>query len=287
LKKLKRIDFLKENIQNNLELLRCPICKNVFTEIKDYSVYCGKGHNFNINKKGYVHLLTGNHKSLYDAFLFNSRNAVYEARVYDAFIEKLAELINNYHQTGNLLDAGTGEGYFLNELARKLNGFSYLGLDIAKDGLIVAAKSEQPIIWTVGDLANLPLEEKSLHLILNILSPANYEEFQRVLKNDGILIKVVPGQNYLKEIRESIQKQFQKEEHSNASVISTFEKNFNLIHKEAIAYELPVHKELWINLIRMTPMTSSLTSEERQLLEDSPAEKITIDLIYLIGTAKS
>jgi len=35
----------------------------------------------------------------------------------------------------------------------------------------------------------------------DVLTPANYDEFRRVLSPDGMLVKVYPGQDYLREIR--------------------------------------------------------------------------------------
>ncbi len=57
----------------------------------------------------------------------------------------------------------------------------------------------------IGDLANLPLLDNSIDILLNLLSPANYQEFARVLKPGGLLIKVIPGSEYLKEVRQALQ----------------------------------------------------------------------------------
>src|SRR5690606_40580058 len=56
-------------------------------------------------------------------------------------------------------------------------------------------------VWIVADLANLPIATTSIDYILNILSPSNYAEFDRLLKKEGKLIKVIPNSDYLKELR--------------------------------------------------------------------------------------
>ena len=53
----------------------------------------------------------------------------------------------------------------------------------------------------IANLSNLPFRDNSVSCILNILTPANYTEFFRVLGKDGYLIKVIPNAEYLKEIR--------------------------------------------------------------------------------------
>src|SRR5699024_8950783 len=77
-----------------------------------------------------------------------------------------------------------------------------MGLDVSKEGVIMAAKNYKDTIWLVGDLANTPIGDGSCQVILNIFSPANYMEFKRVLAPNGLVVKVVPRANYLKELRE-------------------------------------------------------------------------------------
>ena len=51
--------------------------------------------------------------------------------------------------------------------------------------------------WFIGDLAHLPIQSKSMEVILDIFSPANYAEFERVLEMEGVIIKVVPTSSHL------------------------------------------------------------------------------------------
>ena len=43
----------------------------------------------------------------------------------------------------------------------------------------------------------------SFDTILNLFSPSNYQEFDRILKPGGQVIKVVPAASYLKELRQA------------------------------------------------------------------------------------
>ena len=86
---------------------------------------------------------------------------------------------------------------------------TFYAFDISKDSVQIAAKSEPnwAVNWFVGDLASLPIKDASMDILLDIFSPANYGEFRRVLFKDGILIKVIPTKNHLKEIRQKVQDQ--------------------------------------------------------------------------------
>src|SRR5699024_5445925 len=100
-----------------------------------------------------------------------------------------------------------GECSHLSHIASGLRtNTTNIGIDISKEAIIAATKNNIDAIWLVGDLAKIPLQSISIDVLLNILSPANYEEFKRISKNDGLCIKLVPRQNYLRELREFIQK---------------------------------------------------------------------------------
>ena len=59
--------------------------------------------------------------------------------------------------------------------------------DLSKESVQLAAKSDASwkVNWFVGDLAHLPIQSKSMDVILDIFSPANYAEFERVLRMKG------------------------------------------------------------------------------------------------------
>ncbi len=104
-----------------------------------------------------------------------------------------------------------GEGSHLQRIIEGSNiPATGIGLDISKDGILLASKRYENSIWIVGDLAKSPFGDQSFHIILNILSPSNYKEFKRLLVQDGLVIKVVPRPDYLKELREVLYDDMEK-----------------------------------------------------------------------------
>src|SRR5699024_1452828 len=111
-----------------------------------------------------------------------------------------------FHYPTIIFDAGSGEGSHLQKIINECRdrAITGIGLDIAKEGIIMASKNYHNPIWLVGDLANIPLTDQSSHVVVNILSPANDMAFKRVLAPEGIIVKIVPRPNYFKELREVI-----------------------------------------------------------------------------------
>ena len=153
----------------------------------------------------------------YSKELFEARRKlITEAEFYKPLSEAIAKIINEHvvktNETISILDTGCGEGSHLSNICDLVRSEFFrnvagVGIDISKEGIMVAAKNYSNKIWAVADLANTPFKDKQFDVILNILSPSNYAEFNRLLKSDGLVIKIVPQTGYLKELREHL---FQK-----------------------------------------------------------------------------
>ena len=155
MKKLKKIEVLRELLNENREILRCPVCKNSIKAITENSVLCENNHCFNISKKGYVNLIQNNTKTIYDKSLFESRRKIYEDKTYDKLSKEIIAIIDKYtanKDSNYILDAGCGEGYYLNQLYlnNKINKKCRLfGIDISREGISLATSYENNILWNV------------------------------------------------------------------------------------------------------------------------------------------
>lgn len=199
-----------------------------------------------------------------------------------------------------ILDVGCGEGYYSRWLVRSSEspglsperpqrfsespGLSeacrFFSMDIAKDAIRLAAQKGEGLGLMIADLARLPLKRNRVDALLNILTPANYQEFFRVLKPDGFLIKVIPGSQYLREVRNAVSQQLIHKEYSNQSVMEYFREHAELLERRTVLQTFPVDEETAGAFFRMTPMTGQVDfSKVRQ--EDM--KTITIHLEILVG----
>lgn len=291
--KLKKIEIAKLLLDENIDVFKCPLCKEDMITIDKNSMVCINNHCFDISKKGYVNLLNSNTKTIYDKELFESRHEIYNSKVYDNLTEELKYIIHNYTLDKNInyiLDAGCGEGYFSNKLYEDKNinnRCKLIGIDIAKEGISMATRGENEVIWCISDLSNLPFKDNAFGVILNILSPANYKEFTRVLSDDGIIVKIVPESNYLKEIRTNIQGNIKNSDYDNKNIVAVFKKHLNVVYENRINYKTDISILNLMNLVKMTPLTSTLDEEEILKLIESGISNITIDLRVMVGALKN
>ncbi len=129
-----------------------------------------------------------------------------------------------------------------------------MGIDIAKEGILAASRHYPEQIWCVGDLAKSPFAKSSFDTILNILSPANYEEFKRLLTPGGCVVKVVPQSRYLHELRAQLYADSDKESYSNDQIVARFKESFMEVNVKRVTYTTPLATELIPELLEMTPM---------------------------------
>ena len=226
----------------------CPICQ-LDLELVGTSFKCPKAHSFDLAKFGYVNLAPQIKQSKdYDKENFQNRQLILEAGFYEPILTAIGQKIPTCD--GKILDIGCGEGYYSRKLQEAYPQATFYAFDLSKESVQLAAKSDASwkVNWFVGDLAHLPIQSKSMEVILDIFSPANYAEFERVLKTEGVIIKVVPTSSHLKEIRQLAQDQLTKQSYSNQEILEHFEDHCQFLSSETVS------------------LTKSLTPEERQAL---------------------
>lgn len=291
---IKKKDRARELIKKNQRLFKCPICNSPMLISDLNSLACDSKHCFDLSKKGYLNLLTSNNNPVYSKELFEARHEVCRAGFYDPLINELSNIISQYQnlickEKITTLDAGCGEGSHIYDIFKKSKGNLsniFVGVDISKDSINIAASNNADIIWSVADLARLPFDNRSFDVVLNILSPANYGEFNRILSDKGILIKVVPGAQYLKELRTAI---YNKEaiSYSNNKVVDYFSQRLDIVDIKNINYKFAVDEELLSHFIKMTPLTWGKSTESLNCIFQKNISSITVDLAIIIGIKKN
>ena len=262
----------------------CPICQENLTLVES-SLKCNNRHSFDLAKFGYVNLAPQIKQSAnYDKENFQNRQQILEAGFYQTILEAISNLLSNSESAKTVLDIGCGEGFYSRKLQENHSDKTFYAFDISKDSIQIAAKSEPnwAVNWFVGDLARLPIKDASMDILLDIFSPANYGEFRRVLSKDGILIKVIPTENHLKQIRQMVQDQLTNKDYSNQNIKNHFQEHFTILSNQTASLTKTITAEQLQALLSMTPLLFHI---DQSKIDWSQLTEITIEAEILVGKA--
>lgn len=256
---------------DRISSLVCPVCRAPLARDGD-DLTCSHRHRLNVNRKGCLNVLSQQVDSCYDAALFDARRRVFASGCYDAVADAIEALLPA--GSHRLLDAGCGDGWYLNALLSRHEDWCGAGADISRDAILRATDLPCTALWLVADLRRLPFADSSFTAVLDVLTPASYDEFRRVLAPDGLLIKVYPGSGYLKELRAARG----MEAYEEGQVDAYLREKAQVVSERHVTVTHAVTPELWRDFVWMTPLMQDLCAEEKDAITARPAKNVTIDL---------
>lgn len=236
----------------------CPKCGERLFH-RDMSLYCKNNHVYDISRSGYVNLLLAQQMNTKlpgdNKLMVNARKSFLSKGYYDVLIESFTECVKKYAKNGSLiLDAGCGEGIYTVSAARKVPKAFFMGTDISKTAADAAAKRAKAenvsnVLFSVSSVFHLPVESGSCDMVTTLFAPWCGEEFQRVLKKDGILIMVIPDERHLWQLKEAIYDEPYLNEPSQE-----IPNGFSLLERLTVHSEITLDNNEDIqNLFSMTP----------------------------------
>jgi SAM-dependent methyltransferase len=113
-----------------------------------------------------------------------------------------------------LLDIGCGTGHILNELAKTEKTRAFVGLDISRPMLTIAARNNvgvPNVVFVEGDGLQLPFPRGSFDVVITRLAEFSVHEAYRVLRTNGHFFKYGLGPDADKEVEEFFPDRLEKE----------------------------------------------------------------------------
>ncbi|MGN1418752.1 MAG: putative RNA methyltransferase [Acutalibacteraceae bacterium] len=263
--------------------LICPVCGGTL-EKQNKSLVCQNRHCFDISKEGYVNLLYANHKS---AGLIGDNKDM--ARSRHAFLEKgyfqsLSNGISDYilslkKENPVMLDICCGEGYYSGKLLEKQSGKLY-GFDLSQKMVRLAAKRKLNASFFVANLSHIPMKDACTDIAFHLFAPFHEKEFSRILKKDGVLLSVVPGENHLLQLKESVyETAYKNDEKLPQTTVLKLTDSFKI--KDKIF--LPSSSDI-MSLFKMTPYYYRTAPEN--IMKAEQLESLETVVEFVVGVYK-
>ncbi len=273
--------------------LICPL-DGTALQFSDKQLTCANGHSFDIARQSYINLLPVQFKRSKNPgdskVMVCARNQFLNRLYFSKIAQKLTE-ISLTHLSGRqdicLLDAGCGEGYFLDHIMRHFEQLddsgqvSSVGLDISKWAIIAASKRNRHIVWVVGTNKRIPVSANTLDMIYCHFGFPNYNEFGKLLKLGGKIILTEAGPEHLIELRNIIYPQITTNHLKSRSEIS----QIPLLESHSLNYKITdLPQQDIANLLVMTPHLYRATQAGKAAAAKLKRMDLTIDItIRVLG----
>jgi 23S rRNA (guanine745-N1)-methyltransferase len=269
------------------ELLCCPLDKLALRQ-QDTRLQCANGHSFDIARQGYVNLLGPGDKRSRDpgdsSEMVAARRAFLNSGHYEPLAHRVAALVRPLTGTGSVIvDAGCGEGYYLQQLcaklpASRLSAPTLIGFDISRPA-VQAATRRCAATWLVASNRNIPLAPGSADCLLSLFGFPVFESFRALLRDGGTLLAVNAGPQHLIELREII---YPSVRHSASMVTQQASAaGFSIGDTSTLQFQtMPLGQAQIHQLLSMTPhlFRASRAGKERAAQLDN--FRVTVDVVF-------
>ncbi|MGN1328796.1 MAG: methyltransferase domain-containing protein [Eubacterium sp.] len=173
---------------------------------------------------------------------------------------------------GTVLDICCGEGYY-----DDYDGEFY-GFDISKEMVRLASKGHKADNYNyfVANLSAIPIEDSCIDTAIHLFAPFNEKEFSRILKHDGRLYSVIPGENHLIELKEAVYDSPYKNDEKPPET-----KSLVLESKTKITDNVKINNEDLKLLFSMTPYFYRTSNSDKAKLDKIEQLNLTVEFIIL------
>jgi 23S rRNA (guanine745-N1)-methyltransferase len=183
---------------------RCPVCRDDLALSEGERRWaCPAGHSFDVAREGYVNLLLAgqrrSHQPGDSTEMVSARRRFLATGAYDPLSAAVARAVAD-EQPRVVLDVGCGEGRH----TRSISAPAVLGVDVAKAAVAAAARSDPGGSYAVASAYDLPLQDDSVDVAVNVFGPVIAGELARVVHPGGVVIAAFPGAAHLEHLRSMV-----------------------------------------------------------------------------------
>lgn len=276
--------------------LICPLDQTPL-QLKERRLQCLQGHDFDLAKQGYCHLLPVQNKRSKDPgdskAMVAARSKFLDSGIYqpiaDFMLQQVLPLLLEQSGENRIADAGCGEGYYLDLLEQSCTEqgreIRCIGYDISKWAVLRATRRSNRISWLVASNRQPPIEPDYLDLILCMFGYVQFEAFACCLKTGGYLVLVDAGPEHLIELRERIYDQVKPARPYDQAEAKAA--GYELISEQALKLDSVMMDAAQLEqLMLMTPHFFRATAEAKNKLQQLKQLELTLDVVCRIYQLK-
>jgi 23S rRNA (guanine745-N1)-methyltransferase len=183
---------------------RCPVCRDdLALSDAERRWVCPTGHSFDVAREGYVNLLLSDRRRSRQPGdsreMVGARRRFLATGAYDPLSAAVARAAAD-EQPRVVLDVGCGEGRH----TRSISAPVVLGVDVAKAAVAAAARSDPDGSYAVASASDLPLQDDSVDVAVNVFGPVIAGELARVVRPGGTVIAAFPRAGHLEHLRSMV-----------------------------------------------------------------------------------
>ncbi len=245
---------------------------------------CALNHSFDRAKEGYYNLLLSSVGGVHgdNREMVEARRYFLATGAYRPLAETVAALSRKYFFGGNILDIGCGEGYYTDIIEQMLAAdgvpLSMSGFDISKDAVKRAARKNKRLSLAVASAYHMPVADGAIDMALNMFSPLALSETLRVLREGGVFIMAIPGEDHLFELKAATYKTPYKNEVADPAL-----EGFSLLESKRLKYTVDLKSgEEVASLFMMTPYAYRTSPEDKKRVLSLNALSVTAEFIIFV-----
>lgn len=274
----------------------CPQCQHpLHVHGASQGLYCDNKHHFDKNEQGYWVFSQAKKPKLDSRQVMRAKRHLLESGLFAPLIDAMASLLIESTKDVAILqqaqltqlDFDCGDGFYMRALANTLEAqgaplkLAQTGIAEAENALFAAVKSAPDNTYIVSQLKALPFVDSSFDLVTLIDRPLKGKELFRVLKNNGVLLQVIPSPRHLWQIKSLIYTDL-----ANKELDLSIPSEVALIKSQRVAFTVACSGEQALTLLDMTPFAWRASEKLRKQIASMHFDAIEIDFVVALMVKK-
>lgn len=269
-------------------LFQCPTCGLALMQHQaSQGFYCANKHHFDRSEAGYwVFTKPTRQKPTGDSRQqVRAKRFLLESGIFTPLIDKMAGIIAAHLQVDScLLDYECADGFYLRALSSALSTLTteinvqYTGVADAENTIFAAAKAQTPAALYLSTSKVLPFADNCVDFITVVDKPLKGKECVRILKEQGLMLQVIPGARHLWQLKTIIYPELVEK-----PVQINLPSGLIVKEQQCLQFSLSVTGEQALILLDMTPYAWRASDKVKHLIRTQAFDELEVEFILVLA----